>query len=75
VKLGVAAEPEFHDVLAGLLCCLGNAFLQNLNVINGRPSWSSAFIMTAVNLSGLYTTPLRFKKEEIGEKRWNMNTG
>jgi hypothetical protein len=44
------------------------AVMQNLNVINGRPSWSSAYIMTAVNISGIYTSPLRFTLKDEGEK-------
>jgi hypothetical protein len=56
------------------------AVMQNLNVIDGRPSWSSAFIMTAVNLSGQYSHPLRFAFEHLGEKEveyeyWTYGVG
>jgi hypothetical protein len=44
------------------------AVMQNLNVIQGRPSWSSAYILTVVNISGLYTSPLRFDIKDEGEK-------
>jgi hypothetical protein len=44
------------------------AVMQNLNVINGRPSWSAAYILTALNISGIYTSPLRFIFGNEGEK-------
>lgn len=34
--------------------------LQGLNVIHGRPTWSSTFVMAAINASGLFS-PLRFE--------------
>jgi len=34
--------------------------MQNLNIIHGRPSWSSTFIISAINASGLFS-PLRFE--------------
>lgn len=39
---------------------------QNLNVIHGRPSWSSPFIIAALNSCGKFS-PLRFKMEPLGE--------
>jgi hypothetical protein len=39
---------------------------QNLHVIQGRPSWSSAFIIGAINASGKFT-PLRFVIEGEGD--------
>lgn len=51
--------------------------MQNLHVIEGRPSWSSNFIISMLNSSGKFT-PLRFRYEETdGEevsritKKWN----
>lgn len=35
--------------------------MQSLNVIKGKPSWSSAFIIAAVNQSGRFKTPLNYK--------------
>ena len=35
------------------------AVMQNMHIIHGRPSWSSAFIIAALNASGLFS-PLRF---------------
>lgn len=40
--------------------------MQNLYIIEGRPSWSSQFIIAAINSSGRYT-PLRFKLSEPGD--------
>jgi hypothetical protein len=34
--------------------------LTNLNIIHGRPSWSSTFVISAINSSGLFS-PLRFE--------------
>ena len=35
--------------------------MQSLNVIKGKPSWSSAFIIAAVNQSGRFKTPLNYQ--------------
>lgn len=40
--------------------------MQNLDIINGKPSWSSTFIISALNSCGRFS-PLRFKFE--GEKK------
>ena len=46
------------------------AVMQNLNVINGRPSWSAQFLIAAVNRSGRFS-PLRFRFEGTeGEDSW-----
>lgn len=37
--------------------------MQNLNIIHGRPSWSSTFIIAALNSCGRFTA-LRFQMEE-----------
>lgn len=39
--------------------------MQNLNVIQGRPSWSSTFIIAAINSCGRFA-PLRFRIENKG---------
>jgi hypothetical protein len=41
--------------------------MQNLHIIEGRPSWSSPFIISALNSCGLFS-PLRFKLEKLGER-------
>lgn len=41
--------------------------MQNLHIIEGRPSWSSQFIIAALNSCGLFS-PLRYKLEKLGEK-------
>lgn len=55
--------------------------MQNLYLVEGRPSWSSQFIIAAINACGRYT-PLRFDLSEPGEEQsvpytvweWNNNT-
>lgn len=37
--------------------------MQSLNVIKGKPSWSSAFIIAAVNQSGRFKTPINYQME------------
>jgi hypothetical protein len=39
--------------------------MQNLHVIEGRPSWSSKFVIAALNQCGKFS-PLRFRIEDIG---------
>lgn len=53
--------------------------MQNLFPIEGRPSWSSQFVIAAINTSGKYS-PLRFDVEDRGEvevtyttKEWKWN--
>lgn len=41
--------------------------MQNLYLVNGRPSWSSQFIMAGINSSGRFSA-LRFDLKELGEK-------
>ena len=46
------------------------AVMQNLHLINGRPSWSAQFLIAAVNRSGRFS-PLRFRFEGTeGEDSW-----
>jgi hypothetical protein len=41
--------------------------MQNLNVIEGRPSWSSLWIIASINGCGRFS-PLRFELKDLGEK-------
>lgn len=40
--------------------------MQNLNIIHGKPSWSSQYVIAAVNSSGRFT-PLRYEMTDLGE--------
>lgn len=42
--------------------------MQNLNIIHGKPSWSSTYIIAAINSCGRFE-PLRFKMEGSGDTR------
>jgi hypothetical protein len=42
--------------------------MQNLDVINGKPSWASTFIIAAINSCGRFS-PLRFRVENLGQKK------
>lgn len=44
------------------------AVLQNLYIVHGKPSWSSQFIIAALNSTGAFS-PLRFSITGEGEKR------
>lgn len=46
------------------------AVMQNLHVIQGRPSWSSSFILAALNTCGKFS-PIRFEEEDRGERTVN----
>ncbi len=39
------------------------AVMQNLYIVNGRPSWSSKFIIALINQSRRFKSPLQFKLE------------
>ena len=41
--------------------------MQNLYIVEGRPAWSSQYIIASVNACGKYS-PLRFSLEDLGEK-------
>ncbi len=41
--------------------------MQNLHIIQGKPSWSSSFIISAINTSGRFKTPLQFKLTGSGD--------
>lgn len=42
------------------------AVMQNMYVVHGKPAWSSQFIISAINQSGLFASSLNF--EFVGEK-------
>lgn len=47
------------------------ATMQNLHIIQGRPSWSAAFLIATVNASGRFT-PLRYEwAGEPGKDTWS----
>ena len=41
--------------------------MQNLYIVEGRPAWSSQFVIASINSCGKFT-PLRFDIENLGEK-------
>ena len=41
--------------------------MQHLYIVDGHPSWSSQFVISAINTCGKFS-PLRFKIEDMGEK-------
>lgn len=41
--------------------------MQNLYIVEGRPSWSSVWIISAINLCGRFS-PLKFEMRHLGEK-------
>ncbi len=47
--------------------------MQNLYIVEGRPAWSSQFIIAAINSCGLYS-PLRFEIKELGEMEATYQT-
>lgn len=51
--------------IAGRIGCSPLMAAQNLNVIHGRPSWSSTFIIAALNTCGRFS-PLRFDQDTEG---------
>jgi hypothetical protein len=53
--------------------------MQNLHIIEGRPSWASSFIIGALNSCGLFA-PIRFRIEKLGKRtvsfdRWEGPKG
>ena len=42
--------------------------MQNLYVVEGRPSWSSQFVIACINACGRFS-PLRFELSDFGEER------
>lgn len=42
--------------------------MQNLHIIQGRPSWSATYLIAAINVSGKFS-PLRFRMERKGKKK------
>lgn len=47
--------------------------MQNLHVIEGRPSWASPFIVSALNSCGLFS-PIRYRLERLGEREVSFDT-
>lgn len=43
------------------------AVMQNLNIIQGKPSWSATFLISSVNSTGKFT-PLRYEREDRGKQ-------
>jgi hypothetical protein len=43
------------------------AVMQNMHIIQGRPSWGSSFIIGALNSCGRFSS-LRFETEDLGDK-------
>ena len=41
--------------------------MQNLHIIEGKPSWASQFVIAALNSCGRFT-PLRFRVTDLGER-------
>lgn len=41
--------------------------MQNLYLVNGRPSWSAQFITTVINKSGRFVKPLQFEASGTGK--------
>lgn len=57
----VALEMSYRTGVSPLMV------MQNLHVIQGRPSWSSSFIIASLNSCGRFT-PLQFKTTPLGGK-------
>jgi hypothetical protein len=72
-------EKDVKDNPAGLSNCMialsmaqrlgadPMAVMQNLHIIEGRPSWSSTWIIAAINASGKFS-PLRFDVTDLGPR-------
>ena len=43
--------------------------MQNMYIVHGRPSWSASFLVAAINKSGLFKTPLRYKESGEGDDK------
>jgi hypothetical protein len=43
--------------------------MQHLNIINGTPSWSSTFLIAAINDCGKFKCPLRYAMSGLGKDR------
>ena len=75
VKSGMVPK-AYEDNIGGALVALDIAqrinasplmVMQNLNMIEGRPSWGSSFIIAALNSCGKFS-PLRFRVVDRGER-------
>ncbi len=45
------------------------AVMQNLYIVNGRPSWSAQFIVAVINKSRRFNTPIQFEMSGEGDDR------
>lgn len=54
--------------MAARIGCSPLMVMQNLDIIQGRPSWRSTFIIASINTCGRYS-PLRFKMTGEGDTR------
>lgn len=48
------------------------AVMQNLHIIEGRPSWSSQFVIAALNSCGRFS-PLRYRVQDLGQRQANVD--
>lgn len=67
------AKPSNCVIAIELAARLGSSplmIMQSLDIIQGKPSWSSKFLIATVNASGRFT-PLRFKYEHERTKDWS----
>lgn len=47
--------------------------MQNLHIIQGRPSWSSSFLIGVINSSGLYDFELQFEEKQKDGKPYSCS--
>lgn len=73
---------SYQDNIGGALVALDIAqrinasplmVMQNLNIIEGRPSWGSSFIIAALNACGKFS-PIRFRLKDLGEREVSFET-
>ena len=81
-KGNVKSSVENPNALANCMIALNIAYrmnadplavMQNLYVVEGRPSWSSQWIIAAINNCGRFS-PLRFEITDLGEKVCDYTT-
>lgn len=47
------------------------AVAQHLHIIHGRPTWSSSFLVAAINQSRMFASALRYEEEKVERPRIN----
>lgn len=76
IKSGLVPK-SYEDNIGGALVALDIAqrvnasplmVMQNLNIIEGRPSWGSSFIIAALNACGKFS-PIRFRVTDRGKQK------